>query len=502
MAFCALMGAGSAGWRPTQLLAASGRLELRVVDRDTGQPIHCRMHLRNEAGRPRRPRSRNIPFWHDHFVIPGKITLVLPAGKYTFELERGPEYLRRSGYFIMNRFSDDRKEESMRRFVRMSDHSWYSGDLDVRRPLGEVPWLIQAEDLHVLQVIRWSGRKAGAVSGPVLRSVEPDRFYHVSGGRYDWEGGEVVLLNSKHPLDLSRASTDYPSVVRLAQARRQSGAWVDLTRPTWWDTPLLVAHGLVDSIQLAHRGLCRNQVLPAAVGERLRDRSRFFGPWGTAQWAQHIYFHLLNCGLRIPPSAGSGSGQSPNPAGYNRLYVHVEAPFTYEKWWEGLRAGRVTITNGPLLRPSVAGQLPGHVFRARRGQTLELEVALTLSTRDPISYLEIIKDGEVEHSIRFRDYAKSGRLPPICFDRSGWFLIRAATDLSATCRFAMTGPYYVEFDDQPRLSRESARFFLDWVDQRAERIQVADSRRRDEVIQYYHQARDFWAQLVQRANAE
>ncbi len=60
------------------------------------------------------------------------------------------------------------------------------------------------------------------------------------------------------------------------------------------------------------------------------------------------------------------------------------------------------VTNGPLLKPSVEGELPGHVFQADAGAKLELEIGLTLSTREPISYLEIIKDGHVEHEIRVR----------------------------------------------------------------------------------------------------
>ena len=34
-----------------------------------------------------------VPFWHDHFVVPGKILLKLPLGNYTFVIERGLEYL-------------------------------------------------------------------------------------------------------------------------------------------------------------------------------------------------------------------------------------------------------------------------------------------------------------------------------------------------------------------------------------------------------------------------
>jgi hypothetical protein len=272
--------------------------------------------------------------------------------------------------------------------------------------------------------------------------------------------------------------------------------------------PMLVANGQVDSIQVLHGQICRDEVLVDEPGAKARDQTLFPGPWGNALWSQAIYFHLLNCGLRIPPTAGSGSGVSPNPVGYNRVYVQVEGDFSYEKWWEGLRAGRVVLSNGPLLKPSVAGRPPGHVFRAVSGQTIDLEIALTLWNRHPIDakesihYLEIIKNGQVEHSVRFQEYAQSGKLPKLHFDRSGWFLVRAVTDVRNTYRFAMTGPYFVEIGGEPLISRRSVQFFVDWVYERARRLNLADRQHHREVLDCHRKARDFWQSLLSRANAE
>ena len=150
------------------------------------------------------------------------------------------------------------------------------------------------------------------------------------------------------------------------------------------------------------------------------------------------------------------------------------------------------VTNGPLLRPSVRGQLPGHVFQFEAGETVEFQIGLTLSTREPISYLEIIQNGEVRHSIPFHEYAKSGRFPSLTFDRSGWFLLRAVTDLPKTFRFAMTAPWYVEVGRERRVSRSAVQFFLDWVYERARAIEIANPEHRREVLAYHRAARDFW----------
>ena len=485
--------------------AASGQLELTVVDRETKQPIACRMHLRNAKGRPHRPSK--MPFWHDHFVFAGTITLKLPLGEYSFELERGPEYLERSGRFTINRFADDRKEVDMLRFVDMSSHGWWSGDLDVRRPARDIELLMLADDLHVAPVVTWWNDKDDWRGKPAPESLlvrfDRDRFYHLMAGGHARAGGTFLYFNLPAPLKLAGASGEYPPpLVYLDRAREHTDAWVDLTRPFWWDLPMLVAHDQVDSIQILHGDLCRDKVIQSDAGGKPRDRALYPGVQGCGRWSQAIYFHLLNCGLRIPPSAGSSSGVAPNPVGYNRLYVHVEGEFTYEKWWESLRAGRVVVTNGPLLRPTVHGHLPGHVFRREQGQKLDLEIGLTLSTRKPISYIELVKNGKVEHSIRFDEYAKSGRLPGLAFERSGWFLVRTVTDLGKTHRLAMTGPYYVQIGYEPRISRSSAQFFLDWVYERARQIKLDDPDQQRAVLDHHRRARDFWQERVSRANAE
>ena len=170
-------------------------------------------------------------------------------------------------------------------------------------------------------------------------------------------------------------------------------------------------------------------------------------------------------------------------------------------WWEGVRAGRVTITNGPLLRPSVEGELPGFVFRADAGNELELEVSLNFASRDKVAFIELIKDGRSEYQVRMEDFAKTGTLPTVVFKESGWFVLRAVADVPETYRYAITAPYYVEIAGTPRISKESAGFFLAWVEERTKALSIEDPQEREAVLKYHEQAKGFWQDLVSRANA-
>ena len=485
--------------------AAGGKIAIQVVDGHTGEPIAVRMHLKNQHGLL--PRINGVPVWHDHFVLDGSHTLRLATGVYTFEMERGLEYKQRTGHFVIQEGARDTKLVQMERFVDMRGEDWWSGDLHIQRPLNDVELLMRADDLHVGSVITWKNgdnRRLRNSPLPQVHRFDGNRVRNLRAGQDQRRGGTLLYFNLPEPLDLPAATREYPpSAAFLKQTRQFPHAHVDIEKPFWWDMPVWIASGMVDSIGIAHDHLWRDGGEDDESDGKPRDRSSYPGPHGNGRWSTDIYYHLLNSGIRIPPSAGSGSGVAPNPVGYNRVYVYIDGEFSYEKWWAALRDGRVVVTNGPLLRPSVQNRPPGHVFRIPAGQTVELEIDLRLATRDKIEYLEIVRDGRVAHAVRLDKWAAAGgRLPALSFDRSGWFLVRAVTANPATFRFASSGPYYVEIGGEPRISRESARFFLDWVYERARQLDLSDPQQKADALGYLRAARNFWEQQLEKANAE
>ena len=507
--------------RPICAQAADGKLLLTVVDAKTHKPVACRMHLVGPGARPK--RIEGAPFWSDHFVFPGTITLNLPAGHYTFELERGPEYYNVTGNFIIELSADDTKQVELRRVVDMSKEGWWSGDLNLRRDVRDIQLIMLADDLHVAQATTWSNEK-NDLAGKNLKlpknrlvTFDQDRAYELYAGGFTRGGTELLCFHLPGPAPLQAISDEYPPLAKhLMSLRREdvrphpsplpegegTKVWIDAAASYGWDLPMLVANGLIDSVEVANGHFGRKVMQPDTKLGKPRDMDQFAGPFGYARWSQDVYFKLLNCGLRLPPTAGSGSGVSPNPAGYNRVYVHLDSSFDYWQWWKNLKAGQVVVTNGPLLRATVENELPGHTFQGTEGQELELRIGMTLTTREPISYLEIVQDGQVRESIRFEEYVKTGRLPPLHFKQSGWFLLRVVGEAPETYRFAMTAPFFVEFGGKPRISRKSAQFFLDWVYERARQIKIADPQQRSEVLEYHRKARDFWKDIVQKANAD
>lgn len=505
-------------------LASGGQLRLTVTDEKTGELLPCRLHLKNPAGRPR--PIKGSAYFHDHVAFAGDIVLKLPKGQYTFEIERGPEYTTQSGYFVIEDHADDTKTVTLKRAVDMAAKGWWSSDLNVQRGVRDLELLMQADDLHVAGVVDWkvggkkpaaaknaAGTAVKAAAGTAVKaevasdsvSLGAGRFYIPRVGLDRRAGNDILYLNFARPAELSGADDGLSPLALLKRARETDKAWIDVAHPFSWDLPVALALGCVDSIELCHDYLGRENTRPTEGDGRRRDAQQLRAPWGNGLWSQQIYYHVINAGLQIPPSAGSGSGDAPNPIGYNRMYVYAGRELEPAAWWEAFRAGQVIVTNGPVIRLDVNGKPPGHVFTSPDGEPVKLEVFLTLSTRDPISYLEIVKDGQLHKSLRIEEWAKEGRLPEIVFEQSGWFLIRAVTDVEKTYRFASSAPYYVSIGAEPqRISRASVQFFIDWLTERRAMLQRGDKtggKLSDADAAIFDEAERVWNERLSKANA-
>lgn len=486
-------------------------VEIVVTDEKSGNPVPCRVHLKDPAGKP--VRAAGLPFWRDHFVCPGRVTLNLEPGRYTYEVERGPEYSRASGGFTVGEETEKKRiEAKLHRLFDLSAEGWFCGDLHIHRPPKDIELLMDAEDLDVGPVITWWNNRNHWAERDLpenpLTVLTSGRFVHLMAGEDEREGGALLYFNLRRPLKITGSTREYPSpMVFLAEARKHATVHVDIEKPFWWDVPIWLASDAVDTIGIANNHMCRSQMLANEAWGRPRDSKRLPPPLGNGQWTQEIYYHVLNSGLRLPPSAGSASGVLPNPVVYNRVYVHVEGELSYEKWWQALRAGRSFVTNGPLLRVRVGddGRLPGAVFKVAAGKKLELEVRADLFSHDPIQAVEIIVNGRVERSLTADQVTKAkGSLGRVAFAASGWFLVRARTTKTNTFRFASTAPYYVELGRVTRrISKASTQFFVDWVEERMGRVarKLPDAEKRREVLEHHRAALRFWQGRLEKANA-
>ncbi|MFP6763557.1 MAG: CehA/McbA family metallohydrolase [Planctomycetaceae bacterium] len=482
-------------------------VQFNVSDLDE-RPLPCRVHLKNEEGEIQIAVGQ--PFWNDHFVCSGQVTVSVKPGKYTWEIERGPEYQRASGDFTVTEKSPGMVEVRLLRMTSLREEGWYSGDLHVHRPVDQIERLMRAEDLDFAPVITWWNKPAGNAA-PVPQTEFPfdgGRRYTIMAGEDEREGGALLYFGLRQPLDLTVKSREFPSPMRFVTdaRRRDSRVWIDIEKPFWRDVPCWLASGKMNSIGLANNHMCRNRMYESEAWGRSRDVARLPNPVGNGYWTQEIYYHILNSGIRIPPSAGSASGVLPNPVGYNRVYVQLgHTELTRDAWFKGLSGGRCFVTNGPLLRVKANGRFPGRVLKLHAGESLKVNLDITLTSSDPVPAVEIIHNGGLIQRIECTEQRKQVLSTTLTLDEPGWLIVRAITDVDSTFRFASTAPWYIESAAMPhRISRASARFFLDWVDERIERIRrdVTDADQLRAVLDPHQNARIFWQNRVRMANAD
>jgi hypothetical protein len=542
--------------------SAQTKVTVDILDKVTGDRVPARVEYTQPPGRGPKPRKyltagRYILFDRDNLLSPG-------PGSYEFTVRRGPEFQDVKGGFAVERDAQDSFEVVVPHKTPMRLFGWYSGDLSCELPPSEVRRWMAAESLDIAATTASgpiesislnsavnakdtssstavgndptkSGRPLRPASTPLNTKGEPDwtntaspaPLTHVVSGSIQTDAPELggILIhhysNSSEAVSVSDSvdtkakvaseSTTYDWLRQIENSTtdakevstKDSAIHIELTRPWELHVPLILATGKVDSIQLLSDHLKPLKALPLSPSIRNPDGLRFKGKKGLGRLSEYIYWQILEAGLRIPLTAGSGF----NPAGdttlgYNRVYAFLEQSMTPapQAWWQQVRNGATLVTNGPLMVPSVNGMPPGSTQVGYRGQPIPLDIELDVTIRDPVEYLEVVFNGQSLYQARLEDHARRGSFPPLAISESGWLLIRVVTEHQESYRMTTTSPYYFEFEDK-RVSRKAVRFFQDWLHESEASIR-RDPEQTKRLQSLLDTANDFWASQFNLATVE
>ena len=257
----------SAGQNPRAAALRQGTLNIVVSD-DEAKCLPCRIRLVDSQGKS--VGAPNLPFWRDHFVCEGNVTLTLPEGRCSLEIERGPEYQRLRRTVTIHPGKTTSVKTVLQRIAHLAAEGWYSGELHIHRKLEHMQLLMRAEDIQVAPVITWwNTRNLWATqelpSNPLI-DVGPQRFMHVLAGEDEREGGALLYFGLRRPLQISGSTREYPSPLKyVEQARRQPGIWIDIEKPFWWGRP--------DLARQRSSGFHRSGKQPHVSQQHVRKRS-------------------------------------------------------------------------------------------------------------------------------------------------------------------------------------------------------------------------------------
>ena len=255
--------------------------------------------------------------------------------------------------------------------------------------------------------------------------------------------------------------------------------------------------GRQDGIVLwCHNGRGLEAPVAAALGKL--DGFNLFDPfWMDPEY--EIWYRLLNCGIPLPASTGSDWFVCSN----NRVYVDLGgAGFDYDRWIDGLKAGRTFITNGPVLLLRADGAAPGDTLQVQPERELEVEVELASHHR--VDRIELVCNGAVVRRWKRPGGVGKERIRDRVAVRSdGWIAARCYShvrDSYAQEIFAHTSPIYLRCGSSNPAARPDAAYFIAGIDGALERwvshkLRYGSDRQREEVRELFKRGRAYFAAL-------
>jgi hypothetical protein len=538
------------------------RLNVRDHDgqsRRDGRPVMGAFTFRDALGRVYPSLSRRLApdfNFHPQVYRGDGETILLQPGTYTVTWTRGPEYRVLSRTIIVPPGRTHSETFQLERWVHPAARGWWSGDHHIHAAgcahyesptEGVTPEdmmrHILGEDLNVGCCLSWGPcwyHQKRYFDGKVHRLSTPTHLL-----RYDVEVSGFPSSHCGHICLLRLREQDYPRTKLI-------GDW-----PTW-DLPIFKwakAQGGV--VGFAHSGWGLQPVNPRdptandlpnylpplmnsiGANEYLVDVAHgmcdFISTVDTPSvWELNIWYHTLNCGY---PCRISGETDFPciygERVGLGRSYVHLDGKLDFDRWVDGIKAGRCYVSDGKshlldytvnglgvglkgsevkldkpgavevqatvaaLLEPAPTAQTEEirnrpldakpywDVERARVGKTRKVPVEVVVNGR-AVAKAEVEADGK-DHPVSFK----------VPIEASSWVALRILPS-------SHTNPVFVVVDGKPiRASKRSARWCLDSIDrcwaQKKNRIAKGELA---EAEKAYDQARAAYRKILEECAAE
>jgi hypothetical protein len=481
-------------------------LRVRVVD-ERGRPATARVYLTGSDGMAYAPRGSSARitamsaeyFFHadDSFEIE------LPAGETLIEATRGPEYRLAAERVALTAGKPAEATLRLSRWTNQKEQGYWSSDVHIHANYTaphhqtieprDVRLQVAGEDLNYgnLMVANSSGafiHDRQYFEGRPHRLSSPETLIYWNEENRSSAYGHMCFLGLKQlvePFYNGFRNTpfweDYPANYPLAKQVYDQGGAVSYAHP-----------GMVPAFDQAS---IKELPVDLALGQQtaMDVLSNNDENASTEMW-----YRLLNCGFRVPISAGTDSFTNVVDhylAGGGRVYVQAGPRLDYTAWIDGFRKGRSFASNGPMVRLEVDGKAPGDEVRLAGAGMVAVKASLT--TQVPVERVELLVNGRVaiSESVGGRDSFEFTRKIPV--ERSSWMALRALGPrhrliVNDTMAFGHTSAVYVSVAGRPVREAADIRFYREWVERLIARAETtgrfATPERRGEVVTLFRQA--------------
>ena len=499
-----------------------GVLSVRTVD-ERGQITGARIHLTAADGKfyaPTEAYARVSAAGDRIFHTPGEFRVELPVGKTTLTVVKGFEVSPETRELEIASNEVTTASVSMKRMTDMSAKGWYSGSTHVHmnyagnlhNTLENLMMMSAAEDQDIVleQVANKDNRifdHQFFVPGGGPHPLSHKDMILVIGQEYRppfW--GHVFMFGMKSHL-ISPYTTGYegtaieslyPSNTDMFRKARAQGAYVGYVH----------AYGGEGDPLETNLGGAKGAIVDAALGTTdaiewsAAGRSGFFPMYA-----------IWNNGIKVTAVGGEDSISNLHMSklvGSHRTYVFTGARgLDMRAWFDGMRAGRAFVSNGPLVELSVNGMLPGETVNLPAGGgplQIEARVRSIVPLQKATLYFngQPIEDIALSSDRKIADFQKTVRAA-----RSGWYHLRtegAPADripLDTSYPQGFTNPVWVIVGNQAIRDRASAEYSLRWIDKLQKLAEAwpgwRSQKEKDHIYAQFEEARQVYRRFVREA---
>jgi dipeptidyl aminopeptidase/acylaminoacyl peptidase len=470
-----------------------GTVSVRVLDEVTREETPARIYPKASDGKAYTPVDsyERLSSLSEHlFHTPGKFTVMVPPGPYSVEAVKGFEYWPVKETVEVKAGQSQPVILTLKRMTNLKAKGWYSGSNHVHMNyagnLHNTP-----ENLFLMNAAEDAGMIGHQVANKDNRILDyqyfvPGRAHHplstrerimVTGQEYRPPFyGHISLFNLKEHL-ISPFTTGYegtaieslyPSNTDIFRFAKQQGAIGAYVHP--FGGPVSGAQ-VRDPLE-TNLGIAKAFPVDVAL-----ETISYHELWSTASEVGLIpWHHALNNGFKVPATGGEDSISSLHRTalvGSMRGYFLLgPGKLTWENYMAALLKGRGFVTNGPLVEFRAGQAMPGDEIRlTKEGGSITFRGILHSIV--PLDRLELVNNGKIIERIalagdrRHAEFEKELRVT-----ESGWYTLQALANarvhpVEDTRPMATTNPIYVYVGDQQIRSRESADYFVRWIDKLA-----------------------------------